>query len=76
MARLTILDGGMGGELIRRGVAESGGLWSARALIDAPDEVVAAHRAFIDAGARQITTNSYSSIPSFWASSRIWLTLI
>ncbi|MCS5566916.1 MAG: homocysteine S-methyltransferase family protein [Pseudomonadales bacterium] len=64
---ITILDGGMGAELIRRGAAASGGLWSAQALLDAPEAVVETHRDFIRAGARLIITNSYSSIPSYLA---------
>jgi len=65
MTELTILDGGMGGELQRRGLGRSGGLWSAEALLKHPDTVAAVHRNYIDAGARIITTNSYSTIPSY-----------
>ena len=35
--RMQILDGGLGGELIRRGVVPSSGMWSAKALLDSPD---------------------------------------
>lgn len=59
------MDGGMGRELIRRGAAKRTGLWSALALIDAPRTVFEAHKDFIAAGARIITTNSYSCIPSY-----------
>ena len=62
---ITILDGGMGAELLRQGAATSGGLWSARALLDSPEAVVETHHDFIRAGARLIITNSYSSIPSY-----------
>ena len=62
---VTVMDGGMGRELIRRGVASSKGLWSAQALLDAPQVVVEAHRDYIAAGARIITTNSYSCVPSY-----------
>jgi len=64
---ITIMDGGMGGELIRRGVGAETGLWSAEALVSAPQAVVDTHRSYIEAGARIITTNSYSSIPSYLA---------
>ena len=64
-AMVTVMDGGMGRELIRRGAALRSGLWSARALIDAPRVVVDVHRDFIKAGARVITTNSYSCVPSY-----------
>jgi S-methylmethionine-dependent homocysteine/selenocysteine methylase len=62
---VTILDGGMGGELIRRRVTPGNELWSAQALLDAPDAVLAVHRDYIGAGAQIITTNSYSTIPSY-----------
>ena len=61
----TILDGGMGTELIRRGLASRTGLWSARPLVENPEAVVQAHLDYIRAGARIITTNSYSTIPSY-----------
>lgn len=64
---LTILDGGMGGELIRRGFAQGTGLWSAQPLIEHPEAVAQAHRDYIGAGAEIITTNSYSTIPSYLA---------
>ena len=62
---VTVMDGGMGRELIRRGVALRGGLWSAQALLDAPQVIVETHRDYITAGARIITTNSYSCVPSY-----------
>ena len=62
---VTILDGAMGGELIRRGFAERTGLWSAKPLLENPDAVVRAHLDYIAAGAQVITTNSYSTIPSY-----------
>ena len=61
----TILDGGMGSELIRRGAGDERGLWSARALLEAPETVVAVHRDYLDAGAEIVITNSYSTIPSY-----------
>ena len=62
---VTVLDGGMGSELIRQGVGAVGGLWSAQALIDSPETVVKVHSAYIQAGSGIITTNSYSTIPSY-----------
>lgn len=56
-----VLDGGMGQELAARGLETSDGLWSARALLDNPEAVVAVHRDFIDAGADVITANSYAA---------------
>ena len=65
LPQITILDGGMGGELIRRGSASRTELWSARALLEAPEDVLAVHRDYIAAGARLIITNTYSTIPSY-----------
>ncbi len=62
---LIILDGSMGQELMQRGAGRATGLWSAQALLDAPEIVAQVHRDYIDAGARVITTNSYSTIPSY-----------
>jgi homocysteine S-methyltransferase len=57
----VVLDGGLATELERRGHDLSGALWSARVLREAPAEVVAAHRAFVEAGARVLTTASYQA---------------
>jgi len=56
-----LLDGGMGQELVARGVDPNGGLWSAKALLDEPETVLAVHRDYVAAGADVITTNSYAS---------------
>jgi len=60
---VTVLDGGMGRELLRRGAPFRQPEWSALALIESPGHVSAAHRAFVEAGARIITTNSYALVP-------------
>ncbi|MCI0915036.1 homocysteine S-methyltransferase family protein [Pseudomonas putida] len=60
---LDILDGGMGRELQRRGAPFRQPEWSALALSEAPDAVVAVHAAYIDAGAGVITSNSYAVVP-------------
>lgn len=61
--RIIVLDGGMGRELKRMGAPFRQPEWSALALMEAPETVVAAHRAFIEAGAEVITTNSYAVVP-------------
>ncbi len=58
---VLISDGGLATELEARGHDLSDDLWSARLLFDAPDEIVAAHRAFYDAGAAIATTASYQA---------------
>lgn len=57
-----ILDGGMGRELRTRGVVILDTIWSANALITAPDAVRDIHMDYIAAGADIITTNSYGVI--------------
>jgi S-methylmethionine-dependent homocysteine/selenocysteine methylase len=58
---VLLLDGGMGQELVARGVDNSTGLWSAEALIHQPALVQQAHKAFLDAGAEVIIANTYAS---------------
>lgn len=54
-----VLDGGLATELERRGYSLAGGLWSARALLDAPELLSAVHASYVAAGADLITTASY-----------------
>ncbi len=54
-----ILDGGMASELEFLGANINGPLWSAHVLEDAPEKIVAVHRAYIEAGADIIETASY-----------------
>jgi homocysteine S-methyltransferase len=56
---VVVLDGGLATALEARGHDLSSGLWSAGLLLDQPDAVVAAHRAFFAAGAHVATTASY-----------------
>ncbi len=60
---LTLLDGGMGRELMRIGAPFRQPEWSALALTEEPERVVEAHRNFIEAGSQLITTNSYAVVP-------------
>ena len=57
---LTLLDGGLGQELMARSTARSTGLWSVQVMIDAPDLVQKVHRDYFLAGADVATTNSYA----------------
>jgi len=58
-----ILDGGMGQELLRKGLKPKGTLWSAHALIDENFHqlVVDTHLDFINAGADVIVTNTFTT---------------
>jgi homocysteine S-methyltransferase len=58
---VLIGDGGLATELEARGHDLSDDLWSARLLFDEPAAIVAAHRAFFDAGASVATTASYQA---------------
>ncbi|MEZ4506624.1 MAG: homocysteine S-methyltransferase family protein [Thermomicrobiales bacterium] len=60
----VLLDGGMGRELGFRGVEVSRYIWSAQALLDAPDVVREIHADYIAAGADIITTNTYCTLRS------------
>ncbi|WP_133696849.1 MULTISPECIES: homocysteine S-methyltransferase [Mycobacteriaceae] len=56
-----ISDGGLATELEARGHDLSDDLWSARLLVDSPQEIVAVHEAFYRAGADIATTASYQA---------------
>ena len=56
-----IADGGLATELEARGQDLSDALWSARLLVDAPQEVTAVHMSFFRAGAMIATTASYQA---------------
>lgn len=59
---ITLLDGGMGQELIARsGVTTS--LWSVQSLFDDPDLVRQVHTDYFNSGAQIATTNTYSILP-------------
>ena len=57
--RVLLLDGATGTELQRRGVDTGLPLWSARALLEAPDVLRAIHADYIAAGVDIITTNTF-----------------
>ncbi|ORX21718.1 homocysteine S-methyltransferase [Mycobacterium xenopi] len=58
---VLIGDGGLATELEARGHDLSDPLWSARLLIDAPEEITAVHAAYFRAGAMIATTASYQA---------------
>ncbi len=58
---VLVSDGGLATELEARGHDLSDSLWSARLLMDAPGEIMAAHLAFFRAGAVIATTASYQA---------------
>ena len=60
MAEITLLDGGMGQELVRRSGKPASPLWATQILIDAPEIVAAVHQDYAQAGATVATTNTYA----------------
>ncbi|MEM7536997.1 MAG: homocysteine S-methyltransferase family protein [Chloroflexota bacterium] len=57
-----LLDGGMGQELLHRGMNRAHNLWSANALVTMPEVVQEIHEDYIRAGADIITTNTYATV--------------
>jgi homocysteine S-methyltransferase len=60
MDDVTVLDGGMGQELLRRSGDAPTHMWSTRLMIDHPDLVREIHADFFAAGARIATANTYA----------------
>jgi len=58
---ITLLDGGMGQELIRRSGAAPTPLWSTRVMLDNPELAETLHVDFIKAGAKVIALNNYTA---------------
>jgi len=54
-----LLDGAIGTELERRGIACALPLWSTHALIEAPDTLAAIHREYLEAGAEVLTADTF-----------------
>ncbi len=61
--KTRILDGGMGQELLNRGLKPKGTLWSAHALIDKDchQMIIDTHLDFINAGAEVIVTTTFTA---------------
>lgn len=57
--RPIVLDGALGSELARRGIATPLPLWSAAALIAAPDAIAQVHAGHVAAGAEVVTTATF-----------------
>jgi S-methylmethionine-dependent homocysteine/selenocysteine methylase len=70
MSKITLLDGPMGTELQARGVDTSGPMWSAAALLTAPEAVAAVHMSYAQAGATVHTTNTFRT--QRWTAGERW----
>ena len=60
MATITLLDGGMGQELVARSGDEPTPLWATRVMMDHPGMVREIHGDYFAAGATVATTNTYA----------------
>lgn len=60
MAEITLLDGGMGQELVARSGDAPTPLWATRVMLDHPHLVRAIHDDYFAAGATVATTNTYA----------------
>jgi S-methylmethionine-dependent homocysteine/selenocysteine methylase len=72
MNKITLLDGGMGQELLRRSARPVTRLWSADVMMNEPHLVRDLHRDFIVSGARVITLNSYTATPERLARENVY----
>jgi S-methylmethionine-dependent homocysteine/selenocysteine methylase len=60
MTQITLLDGGMGQELVRRSGKSAAPRWSTQVMMEMPGLVAEVHSAYADAGATLATTNGYA----------------
>ena len=60
MADITLLDGGMGQELIKRSEHAPTPLWGTQVMLDYPGMVRAIHEDYLAAGSTIATTNTYA----------------
>jgi len=60
MSKITLLDGGMGQELVHRAGDRPTPLWSTQVMIEHPGLVAQIHRDFTAAGATVATANTYA----------------
>ncbi len=58
---VVVLDGGLSNQLTSQGCDLSDELWSARLLADDPQQIEAAHAAYVRAGAQVLITASYQA---------------
>lgn len=63
MARIRLLDGGVGQEIAKRGAVTDDPLWATRVLLDRPGLTERVHRDFFAAGATIATANTYAILP-------------
>lgn len=62
--KVTLLDGGMGQELVRRSSDPAHPQWGAWVMMNEPEIVQALHEDYLRAGADVLTLNTYSTTPT------------
>jgi len=60
MSAITLLDGSLGQELVKRSGDAPTALWSTQVMMDRPELVRAVHDDYLAAGATIVTTNTYA----------------
>ena len=70
---ITLLDGGMGRELLRLGAPFRQPEWSALSLMEAPAFVKKAHQSFSAAGCDILTTSNYAVVPFHLGEKRFFI---
>lgn len=61
-AEITLLDGGVGQELAKRGAATNHPLWSLHVMMERPELVQRVHEEFFASGAQIATANTYNAL--------------
>ena len=62
---MIFLDGALGSILLQRANKSSTGLWSAQFLLNDPAAITKLYEEYVSIGSDLITTNTYSTIPSY-----------
>ncbi|MEP4194459.1 MAG: homocysteine S-methyltransferase family protein [Aliishimia sp.] len=60
MTQITLLDGSIGQELVKRRPEKPTPLWSTQVMMNAPDLVGQVHTEYVAAGAKVLSTNTYT----------------
>ena len=68
---MIFLDGALGSILLQRANKPSTGLWSAQFLLNDPDAIKSLYEDYVSIGSEVITTNTYSTIPSYLEKEKI-----
>ncbi|MDA9612158.1 homocysteine S-methyltransferase family protein, partial [OM182 bacterium] len=62
MTRVTLLDGSIGQELVKRSGDPATAFWSTTVMLDKPDLVAEVHADYFRSGATVATTNTYTAL--------------